>query len=85
MFYSLLTMHLAPLLLLCSIVLTSGAVHQSKLIWRQSRRFDMIRTGEWATYKQYLERQRRMNPGELASLTQNVGQTRAPGASETLR
>ncbi|PIC22608.1 hypothetical protein B9Z55_016598 [Caenorhabditis nigoni] len=33
---------------------------------------EMLRSGEWATYKKYLDRHRKMSPWQLQSLPQNV-------------
>ncbi|UMM31844.1 hypothetical protein L5515_005876 [Caenorhabditis briggsae] len=39
---------------------------------KPSKRMEMLRTGEWATYKKYLDRQRKMSPWQFQSLPQNV-------------
>ncbi|CAI5452490.1 unnamed protein product [Caenorhabditis angaria] len=59
-------------ILLALIGLVSAAVHQQKLIHRESQKIAMIRRGEWAEYVKYKAALRDANPSEYATVAQNV-------------
>ncbi|CAD6193369.1 unnamed protein product [Caenorhabditis auriculariae] len=58
--------------LLALVGLALAAVHEHKLLWRESRRIQMIRSGEWASYVRYKQQLRDVSPAQYASLPQNV-------------
>uniref|UniRef100_A0A2Q4STM4 Peptidase A1 domain-containing protein n=1 Tax=Caenorhabditis japonica TaxID=281687 RepID=A0A2Q4STM4_CAEJA len=60
------------LILLALVGFAAAAVHQHKLIWRQSKKMDMIRDGEYPAYLEYQRNLRTVNPNVLANLPQNV-------------
>ncbi|EFO87979.1 hypothetical protein CRE_05507 [Caenorhabditis remanei] len=52
--------------------LCSAAVVQHKLVYRESRKAEMMRRGEWGAYIQHKAALRDANPAVYASLPQNV-------------
>ncbi|PIC24406.1 hypothetical protein B9Z55_017758 [Caenorhabditis nigoni] len=59
-------------ILLAILGLASAAVHQHKIQWRESRKMESLRSGEYAAYVEYQEKLRSASPKMLASLPQKV-------------
>ncbi|CAI5452487.1 unnamed protein product [Caenorhabditis angaria] len=60
------------LILLALVGLISAAVHQQKLVWKESDRIKMIRNGQWSAYLEHKREMRAVAPNVFGSLTQNV-------------
>ncbi|CAB3397940.1 unnamed protein product [Caenorhabditis bovis] len=60
------------ILLLALVGLAAAAVHQHKLTFRESRRIQMIKRGEWGAYRKYLNDMRDANPAEFGVVPENV-------------
>ncbi|CAI5452489.1 unnamed protein product [Caenorhabditis angaria] len=60
------------IILLALFGLSLAAVHQHSLVWRESKKVQMIRNGEYKAYLEYLNHLRAASPSEFASLPQNV-------------
>lgn len=60
------------LTLLALVGCAAAAVFQHPLIWREAKMFKMMRSGEWATYREYKEHLRAAKGSVLANLPQTV-------------
>lgn len=59
-------------ILLAVLGLASASVHQHKIVWRESKKMGMIRTGQYPAYLEYQRNLRAVSPNVLANLPQNV-------------